>query len=94
MKNFDVDKFCDDLDYVFFVIVMNFFEDVNDKLFVFEIMYIFILDEYVFMKIVCVCGNQVFFMNDEWRKVIRYRNCFWKVFIKDRFDVNYVVYKC
>lgn len=57
MKNFDVDKFCDVLNYVFFVIVMNFFEDVNDKLFVFEIMYIFILDEYVFMKIVCVCGN-------------------------------------
>lgn len=57
MKNFDVDKFCDDLNYVFFVIVMNFFEDVNDKLFVFEFMYIFILDEYVFMKIVCVCGN-------------------------------------
>lgn len=57
MKNFDVDKFCDVLNYVFFVIVMNFFEDVNDKLFVFEFMYIFILDEYVFMKIVCVCGN-------------------------------------
>ena len=38
MKNFDVDKFCDDLNYAPFVTVMNSFEDVNDKLFAFESM--------------------------------------------------------
>ena len=43
MKNFDVDKFCDDLNYAPFVTVMNSFEDVNDKLFSFESMYTSIL---------------------------------------------------
>ena len=46
MKNFDVDKFCDDLNYAPFVTVMNSFEDVNDKLFAFESMYTSILDEH------------------------------------------------
>lgn len=67
MKNFDVDKFCDDLNYAPFVTVMNSFEDVNDNLFAFESMYTSILDEHAPMKTVRVRGNQVPFMNDEWR---------------------------
>ena len=93
MKNFDVDKFCDDLNYAPFVTVMNSFEDVNDKLFAFESMYTSILDEHAPMKTVRVRGNQVPFMNDEWRKAIRYRNRLWKVFTKDRSDANYAAYK-
>ena len=93
MKNFDVDKFCDDLNYAPFVTVMNSFEDVNDKLFAFESMYTSILDEHAPMKTVRVRGNQVPFMSDEWRKAIRYRNRLWKVFTKDRSDANYAAYK-
>ena len=56
MKNFDVDKFCDDLNYAPFVTVMNSFEDVNDKLFAFESMYKSILDEHAPMN--CACSWQ------------------------------------
>ena len=53
MKNFVVDKFCDDLNYAPFVTVMNSFEDVNEKLFAFESIYTSILDEHAPMKTAC-----------------------------------------
>lgn len=50
MKNFDVDKFCADLNSAFFMF-MNSCENVDDELFAFQSMYTsIILDEHMPMK--------------------------------------------
>lgn len=38
-------------------------------------------------------GNQVPYMNEQWRKAIRHRNKLWRKFTKDRTDTNYEQYK-
>ena len=51
MKNFDLDKFCADLNCALFVMVMNSCEDKDSKLFAFQSMHIsIILNEHVPLK--------------------------------------------
>ncbi|RMX59939.1 hypothetical protein pdam_00001097 [Pocillopora damicornis] len=38
-------------------------------------------------------GNQVPFINEQWRKAIRQKNRLWKRFIRERTDTNYELYK-
>ncbi|CAH3173398.1 unnamed protein product [Porites lobata] len=38
-------------------------------------------------------GNQVPFMNEQWRRAIRQKNRLWKCFIRERTDTNYELYK-
>lgn len=55
--------------------------------------YCSILDEHAPIKQVQVRGNQVPYMNDEWRRAIRRRNHFWNIFSRIRSDANYAAYK-
>ena len=72
---------------------MDVFEDVDDKLFVFELLFTEVLDDHAPLKQFHVRGNQVPYMTEEWRKVIRYRNRLWRKFTEDRTDSNYQLYK-
>ncbi|PFX12937.1 hypothetical protein AWC38_SpisGene23032 [Stylophora pistillata] len=73
--------------------VAEMFDDVNDKLYVFDCLYEDILDEHAPLKQVRIRGNQVPFMNEQWRKAIRQKNRLWKRFIRERTDTNYELYK-
>ena len=60
--------------------VMDIFDDVDDKLFAFESLYLDIINEFAPVKNFHVRGNQVPFVTEEWRKSIRQRNKLWKKF--------------
>ena len=72
---------------------MEVFDDVNDKLFAFESLYLElyldIKNEHATLKLFHVRGNQVPFMNEQWRKAIRHRNKLWKKVTHDRTDAHY-----
>ena len=92
LKNFDSNVFLEDLHNVPFHI-MDIFDDVDDKLFVFESLYLDIVNEHAPLKNFHVRGNQVPFMTEQWRKAIRHRNKLWKKFTHDRTDAHYALYK-
>ena len=52
---------------------MEFFHDVNDKLFAFESLYLDMINEHTPLKQFLVRGNQVPFMNEQGRIAIRHR---------------------
>ena len=52
--------------------IMEVFDDVDDKYYVFESLYIDILNEHEPLKQFQVRGNQVPFMNEQCRKAIRH----------------------
>lgn len=72
---------------------MDVFEDVDDKLFVFETLFTEVLGDHAPLKQFHVRDNQVPYMTEEWQKVICYRNRLWRKFTKDRTDSNYQLYK-
>ena len=72
---------------------MEVFDDVDDILYVFESLYLDILDEHAPLKQVHIRGNQVPYMTEQWRKAIRHCNKLWKEFTRDRTDANYAEYK-
>ena len=47
---------------------MDVFEDVDDKLFVFETVFTEVLDDHAALKQFHVRGNQVPYMTEEWQK--------------------------
>ena len=92
LKHFDSALFRQDLNNAPYQI-MEVFDDVDDKYYVFESLYIDILNEHAPLKQFQVRGNQVPFMNEQWSKAIRHRNRLWKQFIRERNDTNYATYK-
>lgn len=54
--------------------IMDLFDDVDDKLYTFEQLYLDILDEHAPLKHSHIRGKQVPYMTEEWRKAIRHRN--------------------
>ena len=92
LKNFDQDLFLRDLHNVPFH-VMEVFDDIDDKQYVFESLYLDILNEHAPQKQAHIRGNQIPFMNEQWRKAIRHRNKLWKKFTHQRTDANYAEYK-
>ena len=92
-KNFDRDKFVDDLIAAPFHIYMDIFDDPDDMLYVFESLYNNILDEHSPLKYAHVRGHQVPYMNNQWRSAIRKSNSLWTRFAKERTDANYDLYK-
>ena len=72
LKNFDRDLILADLHTVPFN-AMDVFEDVDDKLFVFETLFTEVLNDHAppQFKQFHVRGNQVPYMTEEWRKAIR-----------------------
>lgn len=91
-KNFNSDIFLEDLQNAPFH-VMDVFDDVDDKLFAFESLYLDIINEHAPIKKFHARGNQVPFMTEQWRKSIRHRNKLWKNFTHDRTDANYALYQ-
>ena len=91
-KNFNRDKFIQDLQMAPFSIV-EVFDEVDDKLYAFEQLYYEILNEHAPLKQTIVRGNQVPYMTEQWRKAIRHRNKLWRLFMRDRTDANYDHYK-
>ena len=92
LKHFNHDLFVQDLYNIPFHI-MDIFDEVDDKLFVFESLYTDIVNVHAPLKQVHVRGNQVPFMTETWRKAIRHRNMLWKRFSRERTDINYANYK-
>ena len=72
---------------------MKFFHDVNDKFFAFESLYLDIISGHAPLKQFHVRGNQVPFMNEQWRKATRHRNKLWKKLTHDRTDTHNALYK-
>ena len=66
LKNFNEEKVMQDLHMAPFSI-MNLFDDVNDKLFTFEQLYNGILKEHAPLKQTINRGNQIPYMNEQWR---------------------------
>ena len=91
IKRFDRDSFLDDLPKIPYS-VMDVFDEVDDKLFVFEYLYNEVLDEHAPLKQFHVRGGHVPYMTAEWRKAIRHRNRLWKKFTKNKTDENYAVF--
>ena len=91
-KNFNPIIFLEDLQNAPFH-VMDVFDDVEDKLFAFESLYLDIINEQAPIKKFHVRGNQVPFMTEQRRKSIRHRNKLWKKFTHDRTDANYALYR-
>ena len=79
LKNFDQDLFLRDLHNVPFH-VMEVFDDIDDKQYVFESLCLDILNRHAPQKQAHIRGNQIPFMNEQWRKAIRHRNKLWKKF--------------
>ena len=59
----------------------------------FESLYLDILNKHAPQKQTHTRGNQIPFMNEQWRKAIRDRNKLWKKFTHQRTDANYAEYK-
>ena len=72
---------------------MEVFDDIDDKQYVFESLYLDILIKRAPQKQAHIRGNQIPFMNKQWRKAIRHRNKLWKKFTHQRTDANYTKYK-
>ncbi len=92
LKHFDSALFQQDLHNAPFHII-EVFDNVDDKYYAFESLYLDILNEHAPLKQVHVRGNQVPFMTEQWRKAIRRRNKLRKQFIRERTDANYAIYK-
>ena len=92
LKNVSQDHFLRDLHTAPFHII-ELFDDVDDKIFAFELLYNDILNEHAPLKQVHIRGNQVPYMTEQWRKAIRHRNRLWKKFTRERTDANYADYK-
>ena len=93
LKTFSKQNFVRDMKIAPFHI-MDLFDDVDDKLYTFEQLYLDILDEHAPLKHSHIRGKQVHYMTEEWRKAIRHRNKLWKIFTRERTDENYEKYKC
>ena len=93
LKTFSKQNFVRDMQMAPFHI-MDLFDDVNDKLYTFEQLYLDILDEHAPLKHSHIRRKQVPYMTKKWRKAIRHRNKLWKIFTRERTDENYEKYKC
>ena len=68
------------------------YDEVDNKLFVFESLYNDVLDEHVPLMQFHVRGGYVPNMTAEWHKAIRHRNRLWKKFTIYKTDENYALF--
>ena len=54
--------------------VLDVFDDVNNKLYAFEQLFVDVIDQHTPLKQTHIRGNQVPFMTREWHKTIRHHN--------------------
>ena len=95
LKTFSKQNFVRDMQMALFHI-MDLFDDVDDKLYTFEQLYLDILDEHALHKHSHIRGKQVpyMYMTEQWCKAIRHRNKLWKIFMRQRTDKNNEKYRC
>ena len=81
-----------DMQFVPFHII-DLFDELDDKVYAFEQLFVGVINEHAPMKQTMIRGNQVPYMTEQWRKVIRHRHKLWKKFTCNRTDANYEAYK-
>ena len=92
LKNFSQENFVHDMQIVPFHII-DFFDELDDKLYAFEQLFLSVLNEHTPIKQTMIRGNQVPFMMEQWRRAIRHRNNLCKKFTCNHTDANYKAYK-
>ena len=92
LKNFSQENFVRDMQFVPFHII-NLFDELDDKVYAFEQLFLGVINEHAPMKQTMIRGNQVPYMTKQWRKAIRHRHKLWKKFTCNRTDANYEAYK-
>ena len=87
LKNFSRENFVHDMQIVPFHII-DLFDELDDKLYAFEQLFLSVLNEHAPIKQTMIRGNQVPYMTEQWRRAIRHRNKLWKKFTRNRTDAN------
>ena len=88
VKNFSRENFVHDMQIVPFRII-DLFDELDDKLYAFEQLFLSVLNEHAPIKQTMMRGNQVPYMTEQWRRAIRHCNTLWKKFTHNRTDANY-----
>ena len=88
VKNFSRENFVHDMQIVPFRII-DLFDELDDKLYAFEQLFLSVLNEHAPIKQTMIRGNQVPYMTEQWRRAIRHCNTLWKKFTHNRTDANY-----
>ena len=74
--------------------IIDLFDELDDKVYAFEQLFLLsVLNENAPIKQTMIRGNQVPYMTEQWRRVIRHRYKLWKKFTLNRTDANYEAYK-
>ena len=87
LKNFSPENFVHDMEIVPFHII-DLFDELDDKVYASELLFVGVFNEHAPIKRTMIRGNQVPYMMEQWRRVIRHRNQLWK-FTRNRTDVKY-----
>ena len=87
LKNFSPENFVHDMEIVPFHII-DLFDELDDKVYASELLFVGVFKEHAPIKRTMIRGNQVPYMMEQWRRVIRHRNKLWK-FTRNRTDVKY-----
>ena len=69
--------------------IIDLFDELDDKLYAFEQLFLSVLNEHAPIKQTMIRGNQVPYMTEQWRMAIRHCNTLWKKFTLNRADANY-----
>ena len=88
VKNFSRENFVYDMQIVPFRII-DLFDELDDKLYAFEQLFLSVLNEHAPIKQTMIRGNQVPYMKEQWRRAIRHCNTLWKKFTHNHTDANY-----
>ena len=73
--------------------IIDLFDELDDKLYAFEQLFLSVLNEHAPIKQTMIRGNQVPYMTEQLRRAIRHRNKLWKKITRNRTDANYEAYK-
>ena len=73
--------------------IIDLFEELDDKVYAFEQLFLSVLNENAPIKQTMIRGNQVPYVTEQWRRAIRHRNKLWKKFTPNRTDANHEAYK-
>ena len=87
LKNFSPENFVHDMEIVPFHII-DLFDELDDKVYASELLFVGVFNEHAPIKRTMIRGNQVPYMMEQWRRVIRDRNKLWK-FTRNRMDAKY-----
>ena len=76
LKNFSPENFVHDMEIVPFHII-DLFDELDDKVYASELLFVGVFNEHAPIKRTMIRGNQVPYMMEKWRRVIRHCNKLW-----------------